>query len=171
MEKMLKHETFQMTLGAILAIIVGAVMLFYPGGTMALMAAAFWVLRLILSVFILSYTISEAMRYFTSGKKTNGTLYLIFGLLATILIWYFNVSLIYMVISIFFVVVGISEIFGAFHLDYGRYFLIFLGLLNILIGAVMLKHPMLLPLLIAWYILFWGIARIFLALEIRRMAT
>ena len=92
-----------------------------------------------------------------------------YGLHRTILVWLFNVGFLYMIISIFFVVVGISEIFGAFYLDYGRFFLIFLGLINILVGALMLKHPMILPLLLAWYVLFWGISRLFLALEIRKM--
>jgi uncharacterized membrane protein HdeD (DUF308 family) len=76
-----------------------------------------------------------------------------------------------MIISFFFVLVGISEIFGAFYLDYGKFFMLFLGLLNILIGGLLLKHPMLLPILIAWYVLFWGFSRLFLAFEIRKMAT
>lgn len=171
MENLIKHGTFQMMFGSIIAIILGFIMLFYPGGTMAIMAAAFWVIKLILSAFILSYTISEAMRYFTAGRKGNAFLYLTIGLLATVLVWLFNVGFIYMIVSIFFVMVGISEIVGAFHLDYGRYFLLFLGLLNILVGGLMIKYPELLPLLIAWYVLFWGLSRLFLALEIRKMAS
>ena len=169
MENELQHETKQMMFGSILAIIIGFLMLFYPGGVMALIAGAFWVIKLIISVFILSWTISEAIRYFTHGAKKNAFIYLAIGIVATILVWFFNVGFLYMIISIFFVVIGISEIFGAFYLDYGRYFMIFLGLINILVGALMLKHPMLLPLLLAWYILFWGISRLFLALEMRKM--
>jgi uncharacterized membrane protein HdeD (DUF308 family) len=171
MEGRIRQETFQMMFGSILAIALGILMLFYPGGTMALMAAAFWVIKLIISVFILSYTISEATRYFSAGRKTNGIVYLAIGIIATILVWLLNVGFVYLIVSIFFVLAGISEIFGAFYLAYGRYFLIFLGLLNILIGAIMIRHPMLLPLLIAWYVLFWGVSRLFLALEIRKMAS
>ena len=171
MQDLVKHETYHMMFGAILAIIVGFVMLFYPGGTEALIGGAFWIIKLILSIFVLAYTISEATRYFTAGKKGNGILYLLIGLAATALVWYFNVGFLYMIISLFFVLVGISEIFGAFYLDYGKFFMLFLGLLNILIGGLLLKHPVLLPILIAWYVLFWGFSRLFLALEIRKMAS
>ncbi len=171
MEGLLKHETYQMMFGAILAIILGVIMLIYPGGTMALIAGAFWIVKLIFSIFVLTYAISEAMRCFTADRKGCGLLYLGLGILATILIWLFNVGFLYLIISLFFVLMGIGEIFGAFYLNYGRYFLIFLGLLNIIIGVVMMKHPMLLPLLIAWYVLFWGISRLFLSLEIRKMAA
>ena len=92
-------------------------------------------------------------------------------ILATLLVWLFNVGFVYLIVSIFFVLVGISEIVGAFHLDYGRYFLLFLGLLNIFIGGLMIKYPEVLPFLIAWYVLFWGLSRLFLALEIRKMTS
>ncbi len=171
MENIVKHETFHMMLGAVIAVILGFIMLLYPGGTMALMGAAFWMIKLLLSIFILAYTVPEAVRNFRTGSKGHGALYLAIGILATALVWFFEVGFVYMVVSFFFILVGISEVFGAFQLAYGRYFLLFLGLLNILIGAVMLKNPMLLPLLIAWYVLFWGFSRFFLALEIRKMAT
>lgn len=158
----------QMIAAAVLAIVLGFIMLFYPGGTMALISVAFWALRLLISVFILTYTVSEAIRYFRAEIKTTGALYLIIGVLATTLVWVFDVSIVYMVVSFFFVLAGISEIFGAFHFTIGRYFLIFLGLVSILIGAIMLKNPVILPMLIAWYVLFWGVSRFFLALEIKR---
>ncbi len=157
-----------MIAAAVLAIILGFIMLFYPGGTTALISVAFWTLRLLISVFILTYTISEAIRYYRAEIKTTGTLYLIIGLLATALVWIFDVSLVYTIVAFFFVVAGISEIYSAFHFTVGRYFLIFLGLVSVLIGAVMLKNPVTLPLLIAWYVLFWGVSRFFAALEIKR---
>ncbi|MFH1830855.1 MAG: hypothetical protein ABH871_08800, partial [Pseudomonadota bacterium] len=71
-----------MMVAAVLAILLGFIMLFYPGGTMALIAAAFWGLKLVISIFILSYTISEAICYFRAGIKKNGIAYLIIGILA-----------------------------------------------------------------------------------------
>lgn len=31
------------------------------------------------------------------------------------------------------------------------------------------RHPIVLPLLIAWYVLFWGISRLFLSIELRKV--
>jgi len=44
-----------------------------------------------------------------------------------------------------------------------------LGVLNIIMAAVMFKYPLVLSVLLSWYILFWGVSRFFLALEIKRL--
>lgn len=158
-----------MIFASILAIILGLVMLFYPGGTMVLMAAAFQVLQIIISIFILAYAISEAIRYFKANRKAHGIIYLLIGAAATLLVWIFNVQIVYLIVSLFLILVGIGEIAGSFSIAAGRYFLLFLGLINIMIGAMIIKYPVVLPLIIAWYVLFWGVSRLFLALEIRRI--
>ncbi|MFH1873792.1 MAG: DUF308 domain-containing protein [Pseudomonadota bacterium] len=154
--------------GSITAIVLGIIMLVYPGGVMTLMNAAFWILQLILSVFILSYTISSALQYFKLKAKTTGVLYLLIGVLATVLVWLFNVEVIIMVIGLFFILSGISDIIAGFHFMVGRYFLAFLGVINIVVGIILIRQPLALAWLLAWYVLFWGVSRLFLALEMRR---
>ena len=153
---------------SVIAIILGLIMVLYPGGTMSLMSAALWVLQVIVSIFILAYTISEGLRYINAGSKKTGILYFIIGALATLLVWLFNIEIIIVIIALFFVFAGLSEIIGAFSLTSGRYFMIFLGLINLIVGIMIFRAPSMLPWLIAWYILFWGISRLFLALEMRR---
>jgi uncharacterized membrane protein HdeD (DUF308 family) len=80
----------------------------------------------------------------------------------------FNVSLVYFIIAFFLVLTGISDIVGGTKLPGGRHFLIFLGIVNILIAVIILMNPIVLPLLIAWYVLFWGISRLFLSFELKR---
>lgn len=169
-------EEYRVSIGymisaSILAIILGFVMLVYPGGTAALITAAFWVLQAIISFYILLYTITEAIRSFEAGRKRYGIAYLLCGIVATILVWIFNVSIVYLLISVFFVITGITEIIGSRHFPVGKYFVAFLGFLNIVIGALILKNPIILPLLIAWYVLFWGFSRLFLAMEIRKITS
>lgn len=160
-----------MVFASILAIVLGFVMLVYPGGTMALITTAFWMLQAIISFYIILYAVTEAARSFRANRKRYGFAYILCGLVAAVLVWVFNVSIVYIFIAAFFVLTGIGEILGARYFSAGKYFVAFLGFLNIVIGALILKNPVILPLLIAWYVLFWGISRLFLALEIRRIAS
>ena len=48
----LKTSVSYMVLSAAIGIIIGLIMLFYPGGTMALMEAAFIIFQLLLTIFI-----------------------------------------------------------------------------------------------------------------------
>jgi uncharacterized membrane protein HdeD (DUF308 family) len=160
-----------MFFAAIVAIILGLVMLWYPGGIMALIAVTFWALQVMISVFILSYMITEAVRYFRAGKVFGGIAYLIIGIAATLFVWFFKVNFFYLVVAVFFIVSGVSDIIGGFALAAGRYFFIFLGFMNIMIGIVMIQYPVILPLLIAWYVLFWGISRLLLAFELKRLVA
>jgi len=91
------------------------------------------------------------------------------GILAIIFIWLFNVSLVYFIIALFLILAGISDIVGGMKLPRGKNFLIFLGIVNILIAVIILVHPVVLPLLIAWYVLFWGISRLFLSFELKKL--
>lgn len=171
MSTMLRPSFGYMVFASIVGIILGLVMLLYPGGTMALIQAAFWVFQGMLSVIILFYAVSEAIRYFKMGSAGNGVGYLIIGILATALVWFFDVGIIYIVVALFFIVSGIGEAILGARMTMGRYFLILLGIINVLVGVVILKHPVILPLLIAWYILFWGISRLLLAFEFKRLAS
>jgi len=160
-----------MIFAAILAVVLGLVMLWYPGGIMALIAVTFWALQVMVSVFILSYMITEAVRYFKTDAILNGIAYLVIGVAATLLVWFFKVDLIYLIVALFFIVSGIGDIIGGFKLNAGKYFFVFLGVMNILIGTIMIQYPTILPLLIAWYVLFWGISRLLLAFELRRLVA
>lgn len=164
----LRISTTSMILTSLLAIILGFVMLVYPGGTMVLMTAAFRTLQIIISVFALAYGISAAMSNFKRSSVATGAAMLIAAVAATLLIWVFNVAIVYVVIAAFFIVSGVGEIFAGASVPVARYFFIMLGLMNIIVGAAIIKYPVILPLLLAWYVLFWGIARLCLSLEIKR---
>lgn len=167
----LKMSVGYMMFTAILAIIVGIIMLFYPGGTMKLMETAFIIFQIILSVFILGYTISEAVHYLRSGSKGGAIAFALIGVVATALIWLFSVKIIFIIVAFFLILAGVVDIAGGVKLPIARYFLIFLGSANIMVGIAVLIYPMILPFLIAWYALFWGLSRLFLSLELRKMTT
>jgi uncharacterized membrane protein HdeD (DUF308 family) len=158
-----------MMFSATIGVALGLVMLFYPGGTMALMEAAFTFFQVIISIFILYYTISEALYYFKSASPVRGVFYVAVGLLATLFVWLFNINLIYYIIAFFLILTGIGDIAGGLRLPRGKYFLIFLGIVNILIAIIILRNPLVLPLLLAWYVLFWGVSRLFLSFELRKV--
>lgn len=160
-----------MIFASILAMILGLIMLWYPGGIMAAISLTFWILQAILSAFILIYTVSEAIRCFKTGSTSGGILYLAIGILATALVWLFQVSIVYIIVALFFIVSGLGEIFLGFRMMAGKYFMIFLGMVNILVGVIMFRHPVILPILVAWYVLFWGISRMLLAFELKKIAT
>lgn len=165
---MVKTSISYMLFSSVLGIALGLIMLFYPGGTMVLMEAAFTFLQIILTIFIIYYTLSEAIHYFKASHAAAGAFYCIIGAVATALIWLFNVGIIFYVIAFFLILTGIGDIVGGFRLPRGRGLLILLGIINILIAAVILRNPIILPLLIAWYVLFWGISRLILSIELRK---
>ena len=153
------------------AIVAGLVFLSYPGGPIALINLAFWALQLIVTIFALAYTLSEAVASFKAGSKARGILFLALGIVATATVWLLSSGVIYLVIALFLLFTGLVEILGAVQLENGRFFLALLGVINIMMSAVMLKYPLILPLFLAWYVLFWGVSRFFLALEIRRLKS
>jgi len=156
---------------SIVAIVAGLIFLSYPGGPIKLMDAAFWTLQLIATIFIAAYTVSEAYASAKSQGKLRAVLYIILGIVAIATIWMFSTRAIYLIVAMFLLFTGVVEILGAVQLANGRFFLALLGVLNIMLAAVMFKYPLILPLLLTWYILFWGVSRFFLALEIRRLET
>jgi len=171
MNNELKISIGYMVFASILAIILGFIMLMYPGGTMALMATTFWALQVIVSIFILAYSLSEAARNFKDKRTAYGFAFILIGVLATLFVWVFNITIIYIIVALFFILTGLAEFIGSRQFFDGRYFVAFLGLINVMIGAIILMNPVVLPLLIAWYVLFWGISRLFLALELKRITS
>lgn len=157
-----------MVLTAVLAMILGLIMLFFPGGTMALMQAAFFIFQILLSVFVIGYTTSEAFHYIKTGSKLSGAVFLVAGILTVILVWLFSVKVIYVFIAFLLFLIGIADIIAGIHMYLVRYFWVFLGIINILISIAILSYPVILPLIIAWYVLWWGLSRLFLVLEIKR---
>ena len=167
-KNLVKSSVTYMIVSSSVGFVLGLVMLLYPGGTMVLMEAAFVIFQTILSVFIIFYTVSEALHYFRLAHPVRGVIYILIGLAATIMVWFFNVNLIYFIIAFFLILTGLGDIIGSAKLPGARFFLILLGIINILIAIVILRYPVILPLMIAWYVLFWGISRLFLAFELRR---
>ena len=168
MQNSLKVSTGYMTLTALLGIVLGLVMLFYPGGTMVLMKSAFWVFQLLLSVFILYYAFTEAAHCFRAGRTGTGCMYVLLGALGALFVWLFNVGVVYFILAFFLILTGLMEIIGSFQVEGGSFFLTLLGIINIIVGVLILSNPVILPLLIAWFVLFWGISRLCLSLELRK---
>ncbi|MDX1386764.1 MAG: hypothetical protein R3257_04180, partial [bacterium] len=98
-----------MLVTSVIGIVLGLVMLFYPGGTMSLMKAGFWVFKIILSVFILYYTVSEAVHFFRAQHNFRAVTYVVIGAIFTALIWVLNVNLIYYAVAVFLGIIGITE--------------------------------------------------------------
>lgn len=169
MDGIVNFSMRQMVFTSIVAIILGTVMLAYPAGTLALVSGAFWSIQLALTIFIIIYAISEVVRNSKAGHPWAIIFPIVFGLLAIGFIWLFDIGFIYFVIACFFILSGFVEIVGSFMTIFGRFFIFLLGIINVMIGAIIIKHPLILPLLIAWYILFWGISRLLLALELQRL--
>lgn len=170
MRDVAKAATGHMITAAVLGIVLGALMLLYPGGTVVLMQSAFVVFKWILSIFILCWALILAVGFFRVRATMTGVGYLALGVLAVILIWSLGLGIVYIVVSAFLFVSGIGEIASSFRPD-GTFFLTLLGLIDIIVGILVVTNPLILPLLIAWYVLFWGISRMLLALELRRLLS
>jgi uncharacterized membrane protein HdeD (DUF308 family) len=154
---------------SILGIVLGGVMLFYPGGTMRLMSVGFRVFQGIITAFIAYYALSEAYYHLKAKSTALAVIYIILGLLFGGLVWYLNTQFLYYILAFFLFLTGLVEIIGAMSLPAGRFFLILLGIIDLLFAFVVLKYPVVLALVIAWYVLFWGISRLCLAFELRRL--
>ena len=168
MNNVLKTSTGYMTVAGLLGILLGLIMLLYPGGTLILMESAFWLFQLFLSIFILYYALSEAAHYFKVGRAGSGIGYIVIGILATLFVWLFNVGVIYFIVSFFLILAGIGEIIASFRTVGGEAMFFLLGLVNIFFGFLILTNIFVLPIIIAWYVIFWGISRFLFSLQLRR---
>lgn len=63
---------------------------------------------------------------------------------------------------------GIADIAGSFKIPAARAFLFLLGIVNILIAVIILTNSLALPILLAWFVLFWGASRLFLSMTLRK---
>lgn len=171
MDDRVMTATGQMIATAVLGIILGALMLFYPGGTVALMASFFLLFKWLLSAFILCWAVSEAAVYFRIRCIMTGIACLLLGALAVVLIWGLGVGILWLVVSGFLFLSGAGGIIGSFRPGRGSFFLTLLGIIDIIVAILVITNPLILPILIAWYVLFWGISRLMLALEIRRLMS
>lgn len=163
-----KTSTGYMVVTAVVGIVLGLLMLLYPGGTMTLMKTGFRIFQIILSIFVLYFTGNEAVHFFRGGFYGRGGLYVLLGILFIALIWILDVSLIYYAIALFLALIGTTEIVAAFRFPVGKFFLGLLGFIDLMVAVFIILYPVVLALLIAWYVLFWGISRLLLALELRR---
>lgn len=163
-----KTSVGYMLVTSLVGIVLGLVMLLYPGGTMSLMRAGFWVFQVILTIFILYYTLSEAVHFFRSQHTFRAVTYVAIGAIFTALIWILDVSLIYYAVAFFLGVIGVTELIGAFYVPVGKFFLALLGMIDLMVGIIILLNPVILAYLIAWYVLFWGVSRLLLSLELRK---
>lgn len=169
MGDVVKAATGHMITAAVLGIALGTLMLLYPGGTVVLMASAFAVFKWLLSVFILCWALSEAATYFRERCTMTGIGCILLGIVAVVLLWSLGLGIVYVVVSAFMIISGMGEIFGSFHRAGGTFFLTLLGIIDIIVGILVVTNPLILPFLVAWYVLFWGISRLMLALELKRL--
>lgn len=156
---------------SVLGIVLGGVMLFYPGGTMNLMSVGFRIFQGFLTLFIAYYVISEAYNAFKAQTKVKAIAFIVLGLLFTGLLWFLDVRWVYYVVALYLLVTGLIEIYGSFSLPAGRPFLVLLGIIDVFFAIVIFQYPVILALVIAWYVLFWGISRLCLAFELRRLLS
>lgn len=163
-----KRSTTWMLVTAVLGLLLGLVMLFYPGGTMTLMKAGFRIFQVILTGIVLYFCLSEAIPAFKSGHQGRGAIFSLLGLIAVVLIWIVKVSLIFYVLAFFLAVLGVLELIGAVQVPQGQFFLALLGIVDILVAVIIISYPVILAYLVAWYVLFWGLSRLLLALEFRK---
>jgi uncharacterized membrane protein HdeD (DUF308 family) len=112
--------------------------------------------------------LTEAVPSVREGHTARGAVFVLLALVAVILIWVIKVSLIYYVLAFFLAVFGLIELIGAFQIPQGKFFLALLGIIDLLIAVIIVLHPVILAYLVAWYVLFWGLSRLFLALEFRK---
>jgi len=98
---------------SIVAMVLGLVFLSYPGGPIELIQLAFWSLQLVISVFVLTYTFSEAYASFRSNSKSRGVLFILLGIVTTGTAWLFDVSVVYMIVALFLLFSGLVEILAA----------------------------------------------------------
>jgi uncharacterized membrane protein HdeD (DUF308 family) len=154
---------------AVLGLILGLVMLFYPGGTMSLMRTGFRVFQVIISGLVFYFCLTEAVPSFREGNTARGAVFILLAIVAMILIWVLKVSLIYYVLAFFLAVFGLTEIIGAFRAPQSKFFLALLGIIDLLVAVIIVLNPVILAYLVAWYVLFWGLSRLFLALEFRKV--
>lgn len=171
MNGILRTTVGSMVATAVVGIVLGLILLLFPLGTTVLLGLTLELAQVFLSVFILYYAASESAQYFKSSRAWAGIGYAVAGVLAILFVWLFHVSVIYWVVACFLVLAGLGEIVGAFQVYRGSFFLAALGFLNVLVGLAIVRHPGILNLIIAWYILFWGISRLALALELRKLAS
>jgi len=154
-----KRSVKWMFFTAALGMILGLVMLFYPGGTMTLMQTGFRVFQIILTGIVLYFCLTEAVPSFKTGHTARGVAFLLVATIVIGLIWFIKVSLIYYVLAFFLALFGVLEIIGAFQIPQGRFLLALLGIIDLILAVVIIRHPVILAYLIAWYVLFWGFSR------------
>lgn len=164
-----KTSITYMMVSAIISIVIGLIMLFYPGGTFRVFEVAFKVFQVGISIFVAYYALTEFIYYLKTRKTFLAIVYLLIGIAAVTLIWVIDISLIFYIVAAFFLLTGIIEIIGSFQIPQARYLFIILGFINILLGMIIIRHPNVLPFLFAWYVLFWGFSRFFLTLALRQV--
>ncbi|MCX6356829.1 MAG: hypothetical protein NT045_02970 [Candidatus Aureabacteria bacterium] len=158
-----------MALSALLGIALGVLMLQYPGGTECLMESSLQIFQAVLTVFILCYSLSEATRYIRMGYRWGGGAYILLGIGASVLVWVFTLQMLYIMIAIFLMLAALGEIIGSLRAIGKSYFLTFLGVVNIVIAFYILRYPIIFQYLVAWYVLFWGVSRMFFYFELKRI--
>ena len=136
---------------------------------MRLMATGFKVFQIIITGLVLYFCLTEAIPSFKEGHISRGAVFVVLALVAVLLIWVLNVSLVYYVLAFFLAVFGVAEIIGAFQVPQAKFFLALLGIIDILVAVIIILNPTILAYLVAWYVLFWGLSRLFLALEFRKV--
>jgi uncharacterized membrane protein HdeD (DUF308 family) len=132
------------------------------------MQTSFRIFQAIITGLVLYFCLTEAIPSFREGHTARGVVFVVLALIAVILIWVIKVSLIYYILSFFLGIFGVTELIGAFQVPRGKFFLALLGIIDLLVAVIIILHPVILAYLVAWYVLFWGLSRLFLALEFRK---
>ncbi len=164
-----KESLNYLLISSLVALGLGVFFILYPPGVTGLIEGGFQVFRLLLSLFFLYYAISEAVQHFRKQQKIAGVLYLIAAAIAITLIWLFDSKIVYLLIALIIAWMGVRHLIGSFIIPEGKFFLILLSMADLMIAFAVILYPMILTIMIAWYVVFWGISRLLLYLEFKKL--
>ena len=173
LKEMADHWGLVLLLG-ILSIVLGALVIVYPGATVVTVAIFFAAWLFVSGIFSL---ISVFSSHGDTGSRVFagviGVLSIIVGF-ALLRSPFQSVEVLIFVIGVFWVAQGILTFIGAFSRKEGRGWQLFIGVLGIIAGIIVLQYPIdsavTLALIGGIWLIILGIMQIVAAFQIRRVA-
>lgn len=164
-----KESLNYLLVSAVVALALGVFFALYPQGATGLIEGGFHVFRVLLTLFFLYYAISEAVQHFQKQQKVPAILYLVAAAAVITFIWLLKSDIVYLIIALVIAWMGIRHLIGSFIIHEGKFFLLLLAMADMMIAIAVIAYPMILALIIAWYVIFWGISRLLLYFEFKKI--
>jgi uncharacterized membrane protein HdeD (DUF308 family) len=173
LKEMADHWGLVLLLG-VLSIILGVLVIVYPGATVVTVAIFFAAWLFVSGIFSLITAFSS------HGDTGSRVLAAVLGVLSIIVGFallrspFQSVEVLIFVIGVFWVAQGILTFVSAFSRHQGRGWQLFIGVLGIIAGIIVLQYPIdsavTLAIIGGIWIIILGVMQIFAAFEIRRAA-